>query len=495
MGNQHSQQYGQAGGITQQGVRVGAHSNIPNDAVPYQGPRHQYCFINVEATLSTQASFLSAAIISTNIDAYYPIICQPYADGFILKQFQSIPGVQRQKGFGFSMAMPFQAILCKPLTAPSHERWQLRVEKSFLQTQQVLQFFSSSSTSVADTSDIFQKINSVTAQGGRLICIEITGHERGPSFGQSFSGYQGLKGVDLFFNMPLHPNPTIYVYQAVSVPIQFQLMGGFGQTQIRVLTDFMGQFSAYLQKGWKLVEVNFDTSQTTQAGFFQARSSMNSIWFFEKEASKINSQVPEWEGTIIEYEHKVSASFGGTRAKTNWDPIMIDMGQRGWEIACLVESPEVYQTGFTSSGMKVLMFFQRRIIRPSGAGGFVAPQGGHVPQPSGYHQPTGAHPPPTSGYPQPTGGYPQPTGVHPPPTSGYPQPTSGYPQPTSGYPQPTSGYPQPTSGYPQPTSGYPQPTSGYPQPTSGYPQPAGCPPPSYPGYPHQAPQGVPAPKK
>ena len=73
-----------------------------------------------------------------------------------------------------------------------------------------------------------------------------------------------VKGVDLFFNMPLHPNPTIYVYQAVSVPIQFQLMGGFGQTQIRVLTDFMGQFSAYLQKGWKLVEVNFDTSQTTQ---------------------------------------------------------------------------------------------------------------------------------------------------------------------------------------------------------------------------------------
>ena len=57
MGNQHSQQYGQAGGITQQGVRVGAHSNIPNDAVPYQGPRHQYCFINVEATLSTQGQF------------------------------------------------------------------------------------------------------------------------------------------------------------------------------------------------------------------------------------------------------------------------------------------------------------------------------------------------------------------------------------------------------------------------------------------------------
>ncbi len=60
MGNTKSrrrQRDGQAGETTQEGVLVGAHTNIPNDAVPYTGPRHQYCFINVEATLSTQGQF------------------------------------------------------------------------------------------------------------------------------------------------------------------------------------------------------------------------------------------------------------------------------------------------------------------------------------------------------------------------------------------------------------------------------------------------------
>ncbi|XP_038077548.1 uncharacterized protein LOC119745331 [Patiria miniata] len=470
MGNEQSQSnLSTPGGYTQQGVRVGAHSGVPNDPVPYAGSPLQYCFVNVEATLRTQATFFSAPIITTNIDAYYGIISQPYAQGFSMVQFQSIPGVQRQKGFGYNVAMPFQAILSRPVNAPpSQERWQLRVEKSFLQTQMILKFFTTRETTVSDTSDIYQKINAVASQGGRLICVEITGFEKGPSFGQAMSGHQGVKGVDLFFNMPLHPNPKIYVYQAISVPVQFRLTSSFPQPRIQVLTDFMGQFAAFLQKGWKLVEINFDNSQTTEPGFFSAHSSMNSIWFFEKEASKMHSEVPEWQGTIVEYEHKVSASFGGTRAKTNWDPVVIEMGQRGWELACLVESPETYTTGFSSAAIKVLMFFQRRILRPVGAGGFAMP-------------PQGGQPPPQGGYPQPQGGYPQPQGSYPPPQGGYPQPQGGYPQPQGGYPQPQGGYPQPQGSYPQPQGSYPQPQGSYPQPQGSYPQPQGGNPPPYPG--------------
>ena len=31
----------------------------------------------------------------------------------------------------------------------------------------------------------------------------------------------------------------------------------------------------------------------------------NSIWFFEKETSKLKNNTPTWEGTIVEFKHTV----------------------------------------------------------------------------------------------------------------------------------------------------------------------------------------------
>ena len=70
-----------------------------------------------------------------------------------------------------------------------------------------------------------------------------------------------VSGVDLFFNMPLHPNPTRYVYQAINVPITHKFKGGFPQPIIEMQTDIGAQFSAFLNQGWKLVEINFDMSK------------------------------------------------------------------------------------------------------------------------------------------------------------------------------------------------------------------------------------------
>lgn len=47
-----SRYFDQPAAVTPEGVRVGAHSNLPVDAVPYTGPRYQYCFINVKAKLT-----------------------------------------------------------------------------------------------------------------------------------------------------------------------------------------------------------------------------------------------------------------------------------------------------------------------------------------------------------------------------------------------------------------------------------------------------------
>ena len=32
---------------------------------------------------------------------------------------------------------------------------------------------------------------------------------------------------------------------------------------------------------------------------------INSVWFFEKEQSKMNDPTPAYEGTIIEYQHMI----------------------------------------------------------------------------------------------------------------------------------------------------------------------------------------------
>ncbi|XP_022080090.1 uncharacterized protein LOC110973519 [Acanthaster planci] len=379
---------------------MGAHSPIPNDPEPYAGDRLQYCYVNIEAVLKADSNIFSSSMVTTNTDACYPVICQPYTHGFILQQFQACPGLMRKINGSSKVAMPFQAILSKPVNVPpSRERCQLRVEKSFLKTQGT-----EGQTVTSNTSDIHQKISNVAAQGGRLICIEITGFEKSPGIlQQALTGFQASKGVDLFFHMPLDPNPTRYVYQAVSIPIKFKMKYPSFSTEVEyeMETDFMGHFAGFLQRGWKLVEINYDNSIKERSSFLSStiHANHNSIWFLEKEASKVSSDVPEWEGTIIEYEHKVK--FGvfdySVKQKTDWIPLLNEMGHRGWELACMVESPETYEVSYTVSAIKVVMFFQRRIIRPVGA------WSSDVPPQSGENPPEENEPPHKAKHPSPMG--------------------------------------------------------------------------------------------
>ena len=48
--------------------------------------------------------------------------------------------------------------------------------------------------------------------------------------------------------------------------------------------------------------------------------------------------------------------------KTDWNPVIVEMGRRGWELACIQESGEMGVAGFAKVEMKLNMFFQRKII-------------------------------------------------------------------------------------------------------------------------------------
>ena len=90
-------------------------------------------------------------------------------------------------------------------------------------------------------------------------------------------------------------------------------------------------------------------------------ATVNSVWFFEKEASRVNDPSPVYEGTVIEYEHKLSAGLTSISAPPQWESLLCEMGKRGWELACILETPDIRITGLQQFKMKLLMFFQRKI--------------------------------------------------------------------------------------------------------------------------------------
>lgn len=113
------------------------------------------------------------------------------------------------------------------------------------------------------------------------------------------------------------------------------------------------------------------------------------------------------------------------------------MGNRGWELACMLETPEVTKIGLGNMTFKVLFFFQRHLVQPTPHGGYPTaipqgipgpyrpPQAPHVPPPGAQcpmtGQAAGYYPPQGQGAYPPTGGYPN---YAPPPYSAAPEPSA-----------------------------------------------------------------------
>ncbi|GFN81625.1 raftlin-like [Plakobranchus ocellatus] len=312
---------------------------------PYPGPCAQYQFVNTQVTMTTPIhfSFSVGEMVTSNVDAYYPVLAQTMDQGYRLLTFYHIPGeVQRTGGlFSQSVNMPFQGIFCRYPQQPEQERYQLRIEKSVIQPQFMYTGIISTHSQVyTDTSHLFQTIANNTQNGGRLVCIELTGQETTQI---SFSMHQRMpmKGVDLFFEYPMSGRGETYMYNVVNAPIQVSYSAGLRPTPV-VHCDWLGILAQNLGQGYRLVEIFMDETQSTQAGFLTASAQMNSQWFFEKPASRANDPTPMYQGTVVEHEIAISQSgLSGARTTTNWEMVMQDMGNRGWELACILETPEI----------------------------------------------------------------------------------------------------------------------------------------------------------
>lgn len=70
-----------------------------------------------------------------------------------------------------------------------------------------------------------------------------------------------MTGVELFFEIPQHPQPTIYTYHTVCVQAQYRTTYDVTGVQ-RVLcdVDFLEQTQSFLSNGWRLVDICVDAN-------------------------------------------------------------------------------------------------------------------------------------------------------------------------------------------------------------------------------------------
>ncbi|XP_046558686.1 uncharacterized protein LOC124267741 [Haliotis rubra] len=333
---------------------------------PYPGPAAEYSFIETQVTMTGKVSFAqSNQMITTNIDSYYPILGQKYAEGFRLLSFYRIPfAALQQHPFSLKMDVPYQGIFIRHPTVPRLEAWHLHVVKAVMVVQVVRHGLISAEVAT-DTSQINQAIVENTSTGGRLICVETTGLQKRQGFRAEMRGQGPIMGVDLFFEMPSVPTAERYVYMCVPCPVQLKAGPSFGGTGLTVKCDWLGIMKQYLSKGWRLVEVFFDDGFKHQG--LSRKMDLNSIWFFEKPMSRMNDDTEVYEAVVIEHYIELrTVCCGGVRTIPKWEPVIERFGREGWELACIVETMEGAQTGCTTAEIKVFLFFQRPILRAEG---------------------------------------------------------------------------------------------------------------------------------
>lgn len=341
----------------------GRHTQLPEDSQPYQGPALEAVFTTVPVKLTSHFG-----AITSNVDDHYTMLAGYIEQGFTLNAFDIVPYAGTAGGIT-STDVAYEAAFCRPVgeVPLSEHKVRLSVEKSTICIERFrkgILFLGS----VTDSSDILNKIQHLSSTGVRLISIvrngEVIAHGgmRHATGGTVFQ--LGKYGVDILFEVPAQPSQMRYVYQAINVPIGLTRGTGLS-TKCTAHCNWLEILLSHLNQGWKLVEV-FNDQSHQRASASSSEASMNAIWFFEKDASKLDDMTPIYEGAVVEYFHKISLGFRSVKVKTDWSAVIIEMGCRGWEFVCIQDTLEITRVGFQKVEVKLIMFFQRKIIgRPN----------------------------------------------------------------------------------------------------------------------------------
>lgn len=370
----------------------GKHTPVPDDTEPFQGKCLDCIVVSIPVQMKRHfvSNFIAGQpAVTSDVDTYYPTLARYQEQGYDLHTFYHIQGLAKTSGFR-EATVPYVAVFSKLLDVGlTKDVSRLFVEKCTMHVQftsRVKRIFLPAR--VLNNEELLNKITLHSSMGARLLCIETNGQV----VAQRMSGK--IIGLDAIFEIPIEPTPSKYVYQMINVPIEISSKVGY-PPKVTMRCDWLGTMTAHLNQGWKLVEIFLDQIEH-QSGNFNVTATANSVWFFEKETSKLQDTTPVYEGTVIEYFHEVSTGFGSPTLKTDWSPFIIEMGQRGWELSCIQQSPELRRIGFGKFQIKFIMFFQR-IISSSFDKSIAPPPypGPSHPGSSPYSEPS-SHPGPTS---------------------------------------------------------------------------------------------------
>ncbi|XP_031555981.1 uncharacterized protein LOC116292769 [Actinia tenebrosa] len=214
---------------------------------------------------------------------------------------------------------------------------------------------------VTQNIDILEKIAQYSSQGGRIMCITVVG-----SLDQTLASdtdlfdpklrFNTVSVADVFMEVPRMPLPAMFIYQIVTTLIPYRVKGFRNNQEVSVLFDYAEFFLTHLNQGWKLVGIiQYDTG----------KNRLNSFWFFEKEKTRIDDSSPVYEGTIVAHKHIYEGATKRVEMiKSDVKPVLQEMGAKGWEIACSLDTPEATRINEITTQIIILLFFQRRIIYP-----------------------------------------------------------------------------------------------------------------------------------
>ena len=93
------------------------------------------------------------------------------------------------------------------------------------------------------------------------------------------------------------------------------------------------------------------------------REQQNLLWFFEKENTKINDPTPRYQVTMVEYYVDAKGGFGGIKTNFDLTSLLTEMGNRGWELVAVLDTPQTSAVGFGKVRRGCIIFFQRPLVR------------------------------------------------------------------------------------------------------------------------------------
>ncbi|ESO93831.1 hypothetical protein LOTGIDRAFT_228596 [Lottia gigantea] len=227
---------------------------------PYPGPSPDYRFINLEIGAGQE-------MMSRNVEA----LARHYNENFRLLCLNKTLSQTHSGMVSPTIKVPNQAINIYRSPNPN-EVWRLQIEKSVIESCRTLQA----------SSQLIKTMSTMSEQGGRLICIEETVQQ--VAHGTS-GGSRGSIGVDVFFDMPTHPNPHIYEYHLQPIPMEIK--AGSGET---VCSEWASFLEMNLWQGLRLVDIFIDKSNVA-----------DTIWFFETIDPKTDGITPMYEGTVVDH--------------------------------------------------------------------------------------------------------------------------------------------------------------------------------------------------